>query len=156
MTGRGRLAALGALAAIVLGAGGCASGPFSGDDQLPGADELPDCSASDCAAEVAAFGKDLQALDGVEGVEDLRYQPRQITAGPSVDGVLRVAAGTDCAALEEDVGRLLWESRVNPVGSTDLRCFLPGETGSDYEYVSASFVLTADAERAEQEWGPRG
>lgn len=145
--------AIGVLLALTVG--GCdGSGGGSGGDG-PGTADPPDCSASECADEVAAYADAVAGLDGVERVRDVRYRGDQVTDEPSVTGEVQVAAGTDCAALEDDAGRLLWVSQVSPVASVTLRCFLPGAAGADYDYVSSSFQLEDRDELADR-WGRRG
>jgi hypothetical protein len=140
------------LLAAVLLVGAC-----SGDDTVDASradDDLPDCSAEECAAEVAAYADEVAALPLVRSV-DLAYEPDQVTAEPSVSGEVTVTAGTDCADLEDDLGRLLWQSQVAPASSVTLRCYQPGESGSDYEFAGFAFVLKDEAVLTD-DWGPRG
>lgn len=116
--------------------------------------DLPDCSDTACAAEVAAYSDAVAVLPGVRKV-DLSYRAEQTTDGASVDGDVMVTADTVCADLEDELGRLLWQSPINPVISVELQCYLPGASGSDYEDTRYAFVLKDAADLTEQ-WGPRG
>lgn len=153
---RHRLACAAGVGLLVLS--GCGTGGISGiggEADGPGTDDPPDCAAADCVAEVAAYAEALAGLEGVERVVDVSYRARQITDVPQVRGEIHVDAATDCAGLEDDVGRLLWASQVSPVSSVTLECYLPGATGPDYDYVSSSFVLE-DPDELVSRWGPRG
>jgi hypothetical protein len=142
---------LGLLGPVVLLAGAC------GEDRVDASqadDDLPDCSAEACEAEVAAYADEVAALPVVRSVE-MEYEARQITDGPSVSGEVRVTAGTDCADLGDDLGRLLWQSDVAPANAVTLLCFRPGASGADYEFADYAFVLE-DAGELTARWGPRG
>ncbi len=124
-------------------------------DAVVAGDDLPDCSDDACASQVAAYGEAVSQLPGVQTVRDLDYEPEQITDSAGVSGELVVSDASDCALLEDDLGRLLWESSISPVVSVTLLCFGPGASGSDYEYAAYSLSLEDEAELAER-WGPRG
>ena len=139
----------GMLTVVVLA--GC-SGADRTDASQAGKD-LRDCSDSGCADGLAAYSDAVSQLPGVETL-DLSYRAEQITAGASINGDLMVAPGTACADLEDDLGRLLWESQL-PVSTVALLCYLPGTSGSDYERAGYSFLLK-DAGELTDRWGPRG
>ncbi|MDE0775123.1 MAG: hypothetical protein OSB43_02450 [Nocardioides sp.] len=150
---RHAVVAVAAVAALVMGPllGGCQG---EARDASQAGEDLPDCSASECAEEVAALADEVGSLPGVAALE-VSYRAEQVTNGASVIGSLEVEDGTACGDLEDDLGRLLWQSRISPVTSVNLRCYLPGASGPDYETAKYAFVLQdgADLTRA---WGPRG
>ncbi|WP_323792314.1 hypothetical protein [Nocardioides sp.] len=115
---------------------------------------LPDCSASECADEIAPIADGVAVLPGVIDV-DLSYREKQITAGASVTGRVDVRRDTDCEDIEEDLGRLLWQSQVHPVTSITLRCYAPGSEETGYDFADYAFVLK-EAATLEEAWGPRG
>ena len=144
------VAAVPALVVVVV-LSGCQSD--AGDASQAG-EGLPDCSASECSDEVAALADEVRSLPGVAAL-DVSYREEQITNGASVIGSLEVDDGTACADLEDDLGRLLWQSSVSPVTSVNLRCYLPGASGSDYETAKYAFVLKDETDLT-QAWSPRG
>ncbi len=123
-------------------------------DAVGHGDDLPDCSADECAAQVSELNAAVADLPGVTSA-DLDYEPEQITDSAAVTGEIEVERGTTCAGIEDDLGRLLWQSPVSPVASIRLRCYLPGASGPDYEHAAYSFSLLDGAEVTER-WGPRG
>ena len=141
------------LAAFVL-ATGCAGDEPEEAAEVP---QPPDCSASECASEVADLVEAVEALDGVATVEQARYVPEQTTDVAQVSGVLRIG-GSDaeaCADLEPELARVAWESRVAPLGAVQFQCAPEGADLSLGEYVGYSFSGAGAAEEAVEEWGPR-
>ncbi|CAN5389840.1 hypothetical protein BH09ACT12_BH09ACT12_31550 [soil metagenome] len=132
--------------------GGC--GGDDGTDASLAGRGLPDCSESGCADEVAAYAEAVGELPGVQDL-DISYREEQITAGAAVIGDLTVGSGASCSDLEDELGRLLWESAINPVSAVRLQCYLPGASGSDYDDAGYSFLLK-DADELTARWGPRG
>lgn len=150
---RRRLVRIGALTASVVLVG-CSDRPL---DASQAGSDLPDCSASGCAEEIAPIADGVGALPGVVDV-DLSYREEQTTDGAAVRGRVDVRGGsgaTACVDLEEDLGRLLWQSRVHPVTSISLDCYAPGSEETGYEVTGYAFVLK-DAATLAQAWGPRG
>ena len=124
-------------------------------DAVGAGDDLPDCSSSGCAEEVAAYADAVGALPDVTGVRDVAYEPAQATDSASVSGTITVPAGTDCDSLEDDLGRLLWESRVSPVAYVALRCHPADDPDGSYDQTGFSFSLK-DTDELTEQWGPRG
>lgn len=147
---RRRAASAGLAAALVLG--GCHAGRT---DAAGAGDDLPDCSTAGCADEVASYSDAVAALPGVAAVRDVAYEPEQVTDSASVSGAVTVGAATACDDLEDELGRLLWESPISPVASVRLRCYLAGQSGPNYDYAGYSFALE-DPEDLTERWGPRG
>lgn len=143
-----RLSAL-VLCGVLLG--GCGGGGRV--DASRAGQDLPDCSADGCAAELAAYSDAVGSLADVQSV-DLAYEAQQITNVASVTGDVHVTRGAVCADLEDDLGRLLWQSQL-PVPTVTLSCYLPGASGSDYDYATSSFLLQ-DVDDLTAKWGPRG
>lgn len=140
------------LVAVLLS--GCGGGGDDGTDASLAGRDLPACGDTGCEEETKAYSAAVQGLGDVESL-DLAYREEQITAGASIIGDVTVTPGATCAELEDDLGRLLWESKINPVSSVSLQCFLPGDSGSDYDDTGFSFLLK-DADELAARWGPRG
>lgn len=124
-------------------------------DAVGAGDDLPDCSSEGCADAVTAFGQAVASLPVVSSVSELDYEAEQVTDSASVSGTVEISDSTTCAALEDELGRLLWESAINPVASVQVRCYEPGASGSDYEFARYSLSLKDEAELTDR-WGPRG
>lgn len=147
-----RCAVLVVLAATLLS--GCLGGEDDGTDASLAGRALPECGDTGCAEETKGYAADVRGLSGVDSLE-VTYREEQITAGASIIGDVTVTPGATCDQLEDDLGRLLWESAINPVSSVSLQCYLPGASGSDYDDTGFSFLLK-DADELADRWGPRG
>ncbi len=140
------------LAAALLS--GCVAGADDGTDASLAGRDLPECDDTGCVEETEAYAAGVRGLRGVDSLK-VTYREEQITAGASIIGDVTVTPDATCDELEDDLGRLLWESDVNPVSSVRLQCFLPGASGSDYDNTGFSFLLK-DADELAGRWGPRG
>jgi len=122
--------------------------------------EPPSCQETDCAEEVAAFVEEVEALEQVGSVEDVSYAfDDRFLSGANIPTVvmqirLTTTEADDCEALEATVGRLLWESRVAPVGGWAGTCLARGEQGPG-QNVTYSFAAEQTRELLVEEWGQR-
>ena len=147
-----RSAVLTALAAALLS--GCVGGSDDGTDASLAGRDLPKCGDTGCVAETEAYAVAVRGLSGVTSLQ-VTYREEQITAGASIIGDVTITPDATCDQLEDDLGRLLWESAINPVSSVSLQCYLPGASGSNYDDTGFSFLLK-DADVLADRWGPRG
>lgn len=121
----------------------------------PNAD-LQSCADSACSEELDELAQQISQVDGIQTVRQIRYFEGKELSGPQVTGAFEIESADrgDCSAFVEDIGPLVWHSKVAPIVGYRFDCYPKDATGSSYGYVADSWVGDT-AEEYRKAWGER-
>lgn len=119
--------------------------------------ELPSCADSACSDELDELAQQISQVDSIEAVRQVRYFEGKELSGLQVTGAFEIESTdrADCSALVEEIGPLVWHSKVAPIDGYRFDCYPKGATDSSYGYVADSWVGNT-AEDYRKAWGERG
>lgn len=149
-----RLTTLLAMVAAALLISGCASSDGRGEGVDEGADPTTGQGCGECVEELAEVRAEIEGLGDVEELLTLETYADSPTNGAGVQVELRARSTGDPGVVDE-VGRIIWQSRLTPVDEV----FVTVEDASgDLVHGSSPFDF-ADTSRQHatyvDEWGPR-
>lgn len=118
---------------------------------MPGTDD-PGCG--ECVEELASVRAEILALADVQKIISLKKYPSSPTAAASVNVELKSRSVGDPAVADE-VARIVWQSRLEPVVWVDVTVVDSAgdlvDTNSPFEFLKAG----DDYETYLEDWGPR-
>ena len=148
-----RVTTLVALLSAVLLMSACTSSSGGGRADDP-ADPATDAGCGECVEELADVRAEIEALSDVGELVTLETYTASPTNGAGVRVELRARSTGDPAVIDE-VGRIIWQSRLTPVDEV----FVTVEDASGELVRGSSPLDFADSSRQratyEEQWGPR-